>query len=107
MKPTDLLKLIPSKVRITRNVSYEVVFIDSFPDSKQVGECRHDKKQIVIKNGESPTETFKTYLHELLHAISLECEGMNLTEKQVGLMEHEVFRVVKLNNVLDVLVKNR
>lgn len=106
MKPADLLKLIPARVRITRDVTYEVLFIDSFPDPKQVGECRPDSKQIVIKKGESHTETFKTYIHEVLHAMSLEREGMNLTEKQVRLLEDEVFRVLKLNKILDILVKN-
>lgn len=106
MKPSDLLKLIPARVRITQSVTYEVVFIDSFPDPKQVGECRPDSKQIVIKKGESPTETYKTFLHEVLHAMSLERDGMNLTEKQVRLLEDEVFRVLKLNKILEILVKN-
>jgi hypothetical protein len=107
MKPQQLLGLIPAKVRIKQNVSYEVVWVDSFPNNKQVGECRYDHKQIVLKKGESPTETFKTFIHETLHAINFECEGLNITENQTGKLEVEIFRVLKLNNVLDVLVKNR
>lgn len=102
-----LLTLIPSQVRITSKVTYEVVWCDNFPnDEHQVGECRPDTKQIVIKTGQSPTEAFKTFLHEVLHAISLETDGMNLTEKQVRLLEDGLFRVGKLNKVLDFLVKN-
>lgn len=105
MKPAELLKLVPPRVRIKKDVTYEVVFIDHFTDDKQVGECRYDSKQIVIKKGQSPTETYKTFIHEVLHAMSLECEGMNLTEKQVRMLEDETFRVLKLNGILDLLTK--
>lgn len=102
-----LLKLIPSSVRITKDITYEVVFIDKFNDRKQVGECRPDVRQIVIKKGQSATETFKTFLHETFHAVSLETEDMELTERQVCKLEDGIFRVLKLNGLLDILSKNR
>jgi len=106
MKHSDLIKLIPARVRITREVTYEICYVDSFKDAKQVGECRFNEKQIVIKKGESSTETYKTYIHERLHAFSFEYPGMNLTEKQVRLLEEAEFKYQKLNNILDVLPKN-
>jgi hypothetical protein len=103
-----LLELIPNSVRIKHNINYEVVWCDSFPNPKQVGECRPAPiRQIVIKKGESPTETYKTFIHETLHAINFECEGLTLTENQTGLLENELFRVMKLNKLLEVFLKNR
>lgn len=101
MKTKDLPKLIPAKVRITKDISYEVLWVDSFPkDSMQVGECRQGPQQIVLRKGSPPTETFKTYLHELYHSISFE-NDINLTEAQVTKLEEATFRVLKLNGILD------
>jgi hypothetical protein len=105
MKASDLLKLIPNIVRVTRNVSYEVLWNDEFPkDDNQLGECRGDVKQIVINKNQSPTETFKTYLHEALHAADFE-EEIGLTEGQVRKLEDSLFRMAKLNGILDKLLK--
>lgn len=95
-----LLKLIPSSVRITSKVTYEIVFIEAFPDPKQVGECRlGEHKQIVIKSGQSPTETFLTCLHEISHSLSDEY-GIGLTESQVLKLERALFNILKLNKLL-------
>src|SRR5438132_671713 len=101
----QLLKLIPSSVRIKKDVSYEVVWLEKFPNLTLVGDFLLENNQIVIKKGESPTETFKTYLHECIHAVSLEDENLNLTEKQVRILEDELFRVMKLNKIFDILLK--
>ncbi len=107
MKAKDLLKLIPNKVRITKDVTYEVLFTNEFlTDDSQLGEARFNTKQILIKHGQSPTECFKTFLHEVFHAISFESPDMNLTENQVRKLEDSVFRLLKLNNILELLPKN-
>lgn len=100
MKKAKLKELIPSKVRITRDVSYEVLFVDEFTDTKQVGECRFEHQQIVIKNGLSDSECYKTYLHELFHSFSFEYPGLNLTEKQVMLLEDAFYRYERLNKII-------
>lgn len=101
MRARDLVKLIPSRIRITRHISYEVVFTNEFlNDNSQLGECRYDTRQILIKNGQSPSEAFKTYIHEVLHAISFEVSGLKLTENQVSKLEHAIFRFLKLNNLI-------
>lgn len=100
MSKQNLKALIPSQVRITRTLSYEVLFVDTFIDPHQVGECRHQEKQIVIKNGQSDTEFYKTYLHELFHAMSFEYPAMNLTEKQVRLLEEAFYRYERLNKII-------
>ncbi len=104
MKAKDLRKLIPSAVRITRNVTYEVVWVDEFlKDAKQLGECWFDGKQIKINKNQSNTEAYKTYLHEVIHAISFETDGLNLTETQVRKLEDGLYRMYKLNGILEKL----
>ena len=101
MRAKDLLKLIPNHVRVTHKVTYEVLWCDGFfKDGKQLGECDGVSKQIKISKNQSATEQYKTYLHELLHAISFETEGLNLTERQVMALEAGLYRVYRLNDQL-------
>lgn len=103
MRAKDLVKLIPNQVRITKDVSYEVVFIDSFTDATTtLGECRFDTKQIVINKNQSNTEILRTTLHEIIHAVALE-NNIKLTETHVLGLEDGIFRVLKLNKLLDKL----
>lgn len=106
MKPKDLVKLIPNQVRITRHVTYEVLWNEDFPkDKKQLGECRSNPNQIVINRNQSDTEAWKTMLHEVLHAVSFENKDLKLTENQVRILEDSLFRVLKLNGVFDLINK--
>jgi hypothetical protein len=92
---------IPSKVRITSKVSYEVVFIDSFPDENQLGECRYYEKQIVLKNGLSDSETWSVFIHEIIHGISFEYgEKTALTETQVLWLEKGLKNFIRLNKLV-------
>lgn len=94
-----LLKHILPRIRATKDRTYEVLYVDNFLDEKQVGRCDFNTSQITIKNNESPTETFKTYIHEILHALSNEYEA-GLTETQVQKMELAIFKFLKLNKYL-------
>lgn len=100
MAKQNLKSLIPSKVRITRNVSYEVLFVDSFDASDDLGQCRPTEKQIVIKNGQSDTDTYKCFLHELFHAFNFEHPKMKLTETQVIELEEAFYRYERLNKII-------
>lgn len=100
MSKKKLKDLIPPKVRITSKISYEVLFVDEFTDPKCLGECRPTEKQIVLKNGQSDTEMYKSYLHELFHSFSFEYPGLNLTEKQVQKLEEAMYRYERLNKII-------
>lgn len=76
-----------------------MVYIDEFKDGETLGECRFNPNQIVIKNGQSDTETFKTFLHEVLHAVSIE-NKVGLTEKQTRALEDGLYRLLRLNGYL-------
>lgn len=91
---------IPTSVRITPKVTYEVLFSDEISSGPDVlGEMRPVEKQIIIKNGQSQTELVKTTIHEIIHAISDE-NDIGLTETQVRKLENAVYRVLRLNGVL-------
>jgi hypothetical protein len=92
-----LKKKIPAKVTIGDN-GYEVLWTDGFKDPTVVGEKRVDPHQIVLKTGESDTETVKTYLHEVIHAWSDE-SGANLTESQVVALESLLPSILKQGNI--------
>lgn len=77
------------------------MFIDAFADLKQVGECRFDAKQIVLKNGESDTETWNTFIHETAHAWSFEYgQEAPLTETQVLWLEKAMKNFLRLNKLV-------
>jgi hypothetical protein len=93
----NLKKRIPSRVTIGNN-SYEILFIDEFNSPSTLGETRLEDKQIVLKNGQTPKELVKTYLHECLHAISEEYD-VGLTEQQILKLEESLTFILKDGNI--------
>jgi hypothetical protein len=47
----DLKFEIPASIKITKQTTFRVLWIDSFQDKKQIGECDYDAKQIILKRG--------------------------------------------------------
>lgn len=90
---------IPSHIKTKPKRDYEITFIDQFKDQKQLGECRQDPPQIVIKTGQSPKETYSTFIHETLHSLSFDYK-INLTEKQVLLLEKALLNFLRLNKLI-------
>lgn len=91
---------IPNSVRITADVAYEVLFSDEISSGPDImGEMRPVEKQIIIKNGQSQTELVKTFIHEVIHALSDE-NDIRMTESQVRKMETAVYRFLRLNGAL-------
>lgn len=90
---------IPSHVKTKSKRDYEVTFIDQFKDLKQLGECRQDPPQIVIKTGQSSKEEYSTFIHEVLHALSFDYD-INLTESQVLKLEKALLNLLKLNKLI-------
>lgn len=84
------LPIIPARVKIKNRVTYEVVWVDSFKDAGVLGECRFDSKQIALKSDESERETFKTFVHEVLHAMEFE-RGIKIPHKAIYQLEDAVF----------------
>lgn len=87
---------IPTKVRITKQVTYEILFAQSLDEKTTVGECRFTEKQIVLKLGEPHEEMLSTLIHEILHAMSYEY-GVDLPHKAIYQMEGPLLELMKLN----------
>lgn len=101
MSWNGLTKKIPSKVQIDKDVSYEVLWSDEISsDDQLMGQTRFDDghKQIIIRRGLSDKDTIVTYIHEVLHAISME-HGVKLTENQILALERSFYYMLKPNNV--------
>lgn len=93
-----LVKQIPHRIQVKKNVFYEILWIDQFPDKETVAETRKYNKQIVIKKGLSPKLTIICYLHELAHCFSDEY-GANFTENQILVMEKSLYFLLKNGNI--------
>lgn len=90
---------IPAKVRIKARVSYEVVWQERIADDDHcLGLCDPSKRIIYLRLNMSPAETFKTFLHELLHAISAE-HDFELPHRTVYSLEEGIFRILRLNKL--------
>lgn len=99
IKWSYLKSLIPTHVKFKNN-EYEICWVDDFKDGKTYGETRFDTHQILLKTNESDKETFHTYIHELLHAVSEEYK-IGLTEGQVRKLEKSLQDWLKHGNILN------
>lgn len=88
---------LPSKVRLKRGVSYEIVRqseIASDPDC--MGLCDFDKRLIFIKSELSDSQVIETFIHELLHAISHEF-ALKIPHKLIYALEAPILKILRLN----------
>jgi len=81
-------------------MEYEILYTEDFKDGKTLGETRFDPRQILLKANESDRETFHTYIHELLHAVSEEYK-IGLTEGQVRKLEKSLQDWLKPGNIIN------
>ncbi len=91
---------IPPKIRISGRVSYQVVFQDEIRGNPNLmGLAEPNERMIYIKIGMSERDTFKTLLHEVIHAIEFESETP-IPERITETLEEGIFKVLKLNKIL-------
>ena len=84
------LPKIPSRIKIKNKVVYEIVWIDSFKDPQTVGECRPWARQIALKTGASERSLFKSFVHEVLHAVEVE-RGIKIPHRSIYKLEDAIF----------------
>jgi len=95
------MKRIPSQIRIKSKVKYEIVWTEQIGESeKTLAECRYDSKQILIKTGQSETENWKCFIHEVFHALEFEYR-IPIPHKIIYLLEEAIFKLIKLNGWLE------
>lgn len=81
---------IPARIKIKNKVVYEIVWVDSFVNPKVLGETRPWVRQIALKKGASERELFKTFVHEVIHAMEIERE-IKIPHKAIYQLEDAVF----------------
>lgn len=90
MKPPRL-KDYPKTIKLGDEV-YTLRFVRKFEDRDQVGECDAENKEIILKLGEGREETFKTYIHEIIHGL-IEFEGdVELKHRLVYKVENFIYQ---------------
>lgn len=94
-----LVKRIPHKVQIKAKAIYEVLYTPLIHKAEDCyGVTRPDTKQILLDAGMKPKNMTSTYLHEVVHAFSIE-HDIGLTETQVRKIEKALPYLLKANNL--------
>lgn len=95
----SLYRRIPSSVQVNKKIKYVITWRRDDPSIDHDGIAYHnDDKFIVLKLELKPKEAVHTYIHELLHAISVQYD-VGLTENQVLALEKALHFILKPKNV--------
>lgn len=78
------------------NEVYRVRFVRRFDDRSTLGECDPSEKEIRIRLGQSHNERFKTFLHEILHALEFELD-LKITHRQIEQLEEPLAQFLSDN----------
>ena len=89
--------IVPSKIRITAKVTYEIVY--GYTIAPDLGECRPDIKQIIINPNQSKRNMFLTFIHEVIHAMDHE-SSIGITEGKTLAIESALFDIFRFNKFL-------
>lgn len=95
---------IPPKVKIRRvagkTIWYKVVWQEVIRDDQScMGICDPNERIIYLKMGMSKTDTIKTFMHEIFHAIEFEWD-QPIPHKITDILEEGAFKLLKLNKWL-------
>jgi len=82
----------PKKVYL-RDEVYKVKFVKGL---KNIGETDPQKKRILIRAGMSRNETFRTFIHELLHFMEFEWP-VKIKHKTVYKLEKALYHLLQDN----------
>lgn len=86
---------IPRHVKVKNKSEVEVVWVEGFKDSSQLGEYRtaHGVRQIALKRGMSEKQTRVIFLHELLHALEME-RGIKIPHESIYKLSEALYYVL-------------
>jgi hypothetical protein len=95
---------IPPKVKIRRlagkTIWYKVVYQETIRDDPTcMGNCDPNERIIYLKIGMSKTDTLKTFMHEIFHAIEFEYQTP-MPHRITDVLEEGVFKILKMNKWL-------
>src|SRR5271166_2182645 len=89
----------PKEVHIGE-VTYRVRFVNKLDHELTLGECDPGDLEIRIKKGQSREDTFKTFIHEMIHAVFDEAE-IPIKHKHVYKLEEFLFDFIQKNSIGD------
>lgn len=75
---------------------YKVEWVRKFKDKDTVGECDPSDHVIRIQLGQTRSEMFQCFIHEILHAIEFEFP-IQLSHRNIYKLETALFQLLKLN----------
>lgn len=81
---------------IVRESEYAVRFCRRVPGhcSQTMGLCDQGSQTIWIKLGQKPRERFKTYIHELAHALQFEWKIAHIRHDVIYALEEPIARLI-------------
>lgn len=85
----------PFRIKINK-VFYTIIFVEQIEYRDPFGLCDFERKVILLKNKQSQKDLFKTFLHEILHAMEFEY-NIPITHKIIYQLEESVFQLLKDN----------
>lgn len=88
-------KQYPKEVFL-RDIKYKILFVKGLKD---IGQTDPNKRVIRIRAGMSKNETFKTFIHEILHFLEFE-HPVNLKHKIIYQLEEAIFALLSDNGFL-------
>ena len=83
-------------IKINKNTRYKIALHPL--DSKTMGHCDQDKKEILLKHDLCKEEMESTLIHEVIHAIDFE-GNIKLTEKQTLKLEAGIYEFFRVNKI--------
>lgn len=90
-----MLKKYPKNLHIGTEL-YTIKLVKKFDQPDVLGECDDTKKEIRILASLGSVEMFKTFLHELCHAVDFEY-NLKLKHKQVYKLEEALLKLLVEN----------
>jgi hypothetical protein len=92
----------PREIEIN-DKTWTVRFLRQWPwsnfDDRTVGFCDPEDCTLYIRMGQTPTERFKTFIHELLHALEYSYPGLKIPHGLIDKLE-DPLRKLLLDNGL-------
>jgi hypothetical protein len=86
----------PKEIKIGDEV-YQIKFVNKvFGEARTAGMCDPEKRIIHIKRGQSLTETFNTFVHEVLHAFEFEY-NIRISHRAVYKLERAISDLLMCN----------
>jgi hypothetical protein len=94
-RPLPNTRSYPKTIKILDDI-WTVRFVRGYADPDQVGECDPNAYEITIKFKQSKADTFKTFIHEICHAIEF-TGNLEIKHRTIYKLEDLIFSLIREN----------